>query len=197
MTTPITDPLAWLVQWYEEAKSRQLPEPNAMTLATVSAEGRPSARIVLMKDADEHGVTFFTNYNSRKGHELDQNPNVALIFFWATLERQIRVEGTVIKVPRAVSEAYFATRARISQLGAWTSQQSQEIPSSEALKQEFLEVEKRFKDQVVPCPPHWGGFLVQPTSLEFWIGKPGRLHERHVFKRATLQASWVQSLLSP
>lgn len=192
-----TDPMEWLKVWHDEAKAKSLPEPNAMTLATLSLKGTPSARIVLMKDCNSSGVTFFTNYESRKGQELAANPNVALIFFWPTLERQVRVEGPVTKVERHVSEQYFATRGRESQIGAWASQQSRHIASPEQLRQQFDTYAAEFADKPIPCPPHWGGYLVTPLAVEFWLGKPGRLHDRYVFQRASAQVPWQIAMLSP
>ena len=197
MSPLFNDPFEWLTNWHAEARSQGLPEPNAMTLSTVSPEGIPSARIVLMKDCSASGITFYTNYLSRKGQELSGNPHVALTFFWPTLERQIRVEGQAAKVSRLVSERYFSSRPRESQLGAWASEQSHEIASSDVLSKRFDAMAEKYGDQPIPCPPHWGGYIVTPAKIEFWIGKPGRLHERQLFYRKTSNETWQRMMLSP
>lgn len=173
-----SDPFSLFRQWFDDAvKTERLPvEPNAMTLATVDAAGQPSARIVLIKGFDEHGFTFFTNYESRKGADLLAEPRACLLFFWQPLERQVRIEGVVEKVPAEESDAYYHSRPAGSRIGAWASRQSQPITRAEleAREQEFR---ARYGDQP-PRPPHWGGYRLKPTSMEFWQGRPSRLHDR-------------------
>lgn len=168
---------------------------NAMVLATVSHQGEPSSRNVLLKGVDDRGFIFFTNYESRKGQELAENPHAALTFYWPDLERQVCVAGTVTKLPTAESEAYFRSRPRESQLGAWASNQSQVVPDRAALERQWQEVAARFPGQV-PLPPNWGGFVLQPDRLEFWQGRPGRLHDRFRYARQS-DGSWQLDRLSP
>ena len=168
---------------------------NAMTLATVGADGRPSARTVLLKGADARGFIFFTNYDSRKGHELTSNPNAALVFYWPELERQVCVAGAVTKLAAAESEAYFKSRPRGSQLGAWASNQSEVVASRAVLEQKWQEVAARFP-QDVPSPPNWGGYVLAPYRIEFWQGRPSRLHDRFRYARQP-DGSWQMERLSP
>ena len=168
---------------------------NAMTLATVDADGKPSTRTVLLKSVDERGFIFFTNYNSRKGRELAENPNAALTFFWSDLERQVCVAGTVTKLPAAESAAYFKSRPRGSQLAAWASDQSQAVPDRAALETQWSELEKKFPGEI-PLPPHWGGFILQPERIEFWQGRPSRLHDRFSYVRAA-DGAWKIERLAP
>ena len=168
---------------------------NAMTLATVDNEGKPSSRTVLLKSVDKRGFIFFTNYNSRKGRELADNPNAALTFFWSDLERQVCVAGTVTKLPAAESEAYFRSRPRGSQIGAWASNQSQAIPDRAALEAKWREIEKKFPHDISP-PPNWGGFILKPERIEFWQGRPSRLHDRFNYARQA-DGSWKIERLSP
>lgn len=169
-------------------------DPTAMSLATVSNSGLPSVRTVLFKGLVRNGFSFYTNYESQKGRELVEHPQTGLLFHWSFLEQQVRIEGTAEKLTRSESEAYFRSRDRLSQIGAWASEQSREIPDPNWLIKRFEEFEKKFPDQV-PCPPHWGGFRVEPRAMEFWFGRPGRLHERYVYER---QASgWRKSRKSP
>jgi len=194
------DPVRQFEQWFADAVNAQVPEPNAMTLATVGADGDPSARIVLLKGVDEHGFTFFTNYASRKGRELATRPRAALLFFWPELERQIRIEGSVSQVDAAESAAYFAGRPRMSQLGAWASPQSDPIAGRSFLEARFAELADRYRDasEPVPRPPHWGGYRLAPESLEFWQGRASRLHDRIRYRRTQAQPpAWIVDRLAP
>ncbi|MBP0630011.1 MULTISPECIES: pyridoxamine 5'-phosphate oxidase [unclassified Cupriavidus] len=189
------DPMSQFKRWFDEAVTAKLPEPNAMTLATVSADGQPSARIVLLKGIDDRGFTFFTNYESRKGLDLAANPRAALLFHWVQLERQVRVEGIVEKVADDESDAYFASRPLGSRVGAWASEQSREVPGRDVLEQRELEYRSKFGDNP-PRPPHWGGYRLVPTALEFWQGRPSRLHDRIVY-RVHPGGAWQIVRLSP
>jgi pyridoxamine 5'-phosphate oxidase len=177
------DPLRQFGVWMVEAIHAQVPEPTAMTLATVSAENRPAGRIVLLKGVDPRGFVFYTNYESRKGGDLLAHPQAAMCFHWQPLERQVRVEGRAGPVDAAEADAYFASRARGSQIGAWASKQSRAIPQPGELEQRVREMEARFAGGPVPRPPHWSGFRLVPARIEFWRGMPSRLHERHVYTR--------------
>jgi pyridoxamine 5'-phosphate oxidase len=188
------DPIEQFRRWFADARQATIREPNAMTLATVDAAGAPAARVVLLKGFDDRGFTFFTNYVSRKGRELAGNPRAALCFFWDALERQVRIEGTVEQVDRAETEAYFASRPRGSQLGAWVSRQSEEV-TRDALERELAALMKRFGDGPIPAPDFWGGYRVVPTSIEFWQGRPSRLHDRLQYVR--VGGSWTRRRLSP
>jgi pyridoxamine 5'-phosphate oxidase len=168
---------------------------NAMTIATVDATGKPSTRTVLLKTVDERGFIFFTNYGSRKGSELAQNPNAALTFFWSDLERQVCVAGSVTKLPVAESEAYFKSRPRGSRIGAWASNQSEPVPDRAFLEAKWRELEKKFPDDV-PLPPNWGGFILKPERIEFWQGRPSRLHDRFCYTRIA-DGAWKIERLSP
>ena len=191
-----TEPFFLFRKWFEQAKAAELKEPNAMTLATTTLDGIPSARIVLLKALDERGFTFFTNYDSRKGREMAANPRVALVFMWQQLERQVRVEGTVEIVTEAESDAYYITRPLGSRLGAWASQQSKVIPNREFLEAQHAALMAKYPDGNVPRPPNWGGYRVLPTSIEFWQGRPSRLHDRILFRRRE-DGSWDRFRLSP
>jgi pyridoxamine 5'-phosphate oxidase len=192
------DPIAEFRALFAQAQAvdrLQLPDPTAMSLATVGPDGAPSVRIVLLKDVDERGFVFYTNLESRKGRELAATPRAALCFYWPALDTQIRVEGTVEPVSDAEADAYFASRARESQIGAWASQQSEELSSMDELRARVAEVEARFAHQPVPRPPHWSGRRVKPSSIEFWHAGEFRLHERRRFERDG--NSWTMRRLFP
>jgi pyridoxamine 5'-phosphate oxidase len=194
------DPVTMFRRWLHDTVASGMHEPNAMVVATVSAEGRPSARIVLLKGVDERGFVFYTNYDSRKAHDIDANPAVSLLFPWQELQRQVRVEGTASRVSQEESEAYFASRPRESQLGAWASPQSRVVASRSALDERYGGVLAQFADvDDVPLPPHWGGFRVEPELVEFWQGRKGRMHDRLVYRRAEpdAHAPWTVDRLAP
>ena len=188
------DPILQFEKWFEEALHAGLIEPNAMTLATSTRDGHPSARVVLLKGADANGFVFFTDYRSRKGAELDTNPHVSLCFWWDALQRQVRISGTAVRVSREETAAYFHTRPHGSRVGAWASQQSATLASREMLEKEVERLERAYPDDV-PLPPHWGGYRVTPASLEFWQGRPSRLHDRIVYTRNG--SAWKIGRLSP
>lgn len=189
------DPFKQFQIWFDQAVIAQLPEPNAMTLATASHNGTPDARIVLLKGFDGRGFVFYTNYESQKGQELAENPQAALVFWWAELERQIRIAGVVEKVSAVESDTYFHSRPIASQLGAWTSNQSQVIPNRAYLEQRLQELTQHYQNQDIPRPPHWGGYRVTPQTIEFWQGRKSRLHDRLRYQKQ--QAGWRVDRLSP
>ncbi len=189
------EPLKNFLALYDEAVKARVPDANAMVLSTVALDNRPSSRVVLYKQITRGELTFFTNYNGRKSLEIANNPNVSLNFFWPSLEQQIRIEGRAEKILRSESEAYFKTRPRLSQIGAWASEQSQKIKSFEYLEDQVKFFEKKFSGQDVPCPENWGGFRIVATNYEFWFARQGRLHERYVYQKNG--SAWERSLLSP
>ena len=191
------DPIAQFRAWFEEAQNAEVPEPNAMTLATAAPDDAPSARIVLLKGVDQRGFRFYTNYDSRKGTELDQNPHAALVFWWPPLERQVRIEGTVERLPDDESTAYFRSRPRGSQLGAWASPQSRVVESREVLEKNLAEVKAEYEDTPIPRPAQWGGYVVRPTQIEFWQGRPNRLHDRLRYRRSAPRDRWTLERLAP
>lgn len=190
-----TDPFALFHDWYTEARTTEINDSNAMALATADSQGRPSVRMVLLKGYDERGFVFYTNRESRKAGDLAANPHVALLFHWKSLRRQIRIEGPIAFASDAESDAYFASRSRDSQLGAWASDQSRPLHSRATFEARFAEVQARFEGQPVPRPPHWGGYRVTPERIEFWLDREHRLHERRVFTRAG--EGWQEGMLYP
>lgn len=191
------DPFRQFEKWFQEAQAAKLNEPNAMTLATTGADGRPSARTVLLKGLDGRGFVFYTNYESRKGRELGHIPRATLVFPWLALERQVTVEGSVTRGSREESEAYFHSRPRASQLGAWISQQSSVITSRAVLEDSLKALEAKYAGKEIPLPPFWGGFRVAPESVEFWQGRRSRLHDRLRYRRDPKTNDWTIERLAP
>ena len=191
-----TNPFEQFQLWFTQAISAQILEPNAMTLTTITEDNKPSARMVLLKELDKQGFVFYTNYESKKGRQIQQNPWAALVFWWAELERQVRIEGRVEKVSEQESDQYFHSRPISSQLGAWASNQSEVIASRELLEQRFEELKQKYEGKIIPRPPHWGGLRVIPTLIEFWQGRPSRLHDRLCY-RLLADGSWLRERLSP
>lgn len=189
------DPIALFAAWFREAEDAGVEVPETMTLATADSDGIPSARMVLLKGADEDGFVFYSGYVSRKAGELERNPRAALVFYWRPLGRQVRVEGRVERVSEAESAAYFATRPRGSQLAAWASQQSEPLAGREELDRRYAELEQEYEGRAVPLPPHWGGFRLRPEAIEFWQHRDNRLHDRIRYTRA--REGWRSELLSP
>jgi pyridoxamine 5'-phosphate oxidase len=190
------DPIRQFLIWFEQVMMAQVVEPNAMILATSTPDGRPSARVVLVKGIDERGFSFFTNRESRKGLEIEENPHAALVFFWHELERQVRIEGRAHRVSDEESDRYFRTRPTGSRLAAWASPQSQVISDRESLAHRLAEVAERFEGIEVPRPPHWGGYLVVPEIIEFWQGGENRLHDRIRYQRMP-HGEWAVERLAP
>ncbi|MBC7913783.1 MAG: pyridoxamine 5'-phosphate oxidase [Pyrinomonadaceae bacterium] len=190
------DPISQFAKWFTEALDGGLYEPNAMTLATATHDGKPSARIMLLKGFDRLGFTFYSNYLSRKGKEISKNPAASIVFFWAELERQVRIEGTLEKTSKEESEKYFQSRPKESQIGALASQQSQIIEGRDIIEQANTELAEKFKDKDVPKPAYWGGYVLKPQIVEFWQGRPGRLHDRIVYKKAD-KNNWKIIRLAP
>lgn len=190
------NPITHFEKWFKEAMMSDLAEPNIMTLATATPDGKPSARVVLLKGFDEKGFIFYTNYLSRKGKEIARNPYASLVLFWHELERQVRIEGTIEKLSKEESERYFQSRPKDSQIGALASPQSQEIGSRKELEEKWLELEEKYHNKEVPKPSFWGGYIVRPQLIEFWQGRPGRLHDRLLFKRVD-KATWKLVRLAP
>jgi pyridoxamine 5'-phosphate oxidase len=192
------DPTVQFQRWLDQALRAEVNEPTAMTLATASRDGVPSARLVLLKGVDARGFVFYTDFRSRKGQELDENPRAALVFYWPELERQVRVEGDVERITTAESDAYFHSRPEGSRLGAWTSRQSSVIDTRDALEQAYAATRERFADGDIPLPPHWGGYRVIPRAIELWQGRPNRLHDRIRYARSGGPgAGWTIERLSP
>jgi pyridoxamine 5'-phosphate oxidase len=192
----LPDPIALVQRWFADAQAAGVEQHDAMTLATVTPEGRPSARAVLLKGIDQRGFAFFTNYDSRKGRELDANPQAALVLLWIPLHRQVRISGPVERLSAEESDAYFATRTRGSQLGAWASQQSRPLPDRVELEDRWVALEARYAGQAVPRPPHWGGYRVDPDEIEVWQGRANRLHDRFRYTRAA-DGAWRHERLAP
>ena len=189
------DPIRQFQLWFNDAVAAKLPLPEAMTLATATPEGKPSARMVLLKQVDHDGFVFFTNYRSAKAEQLDANPYAALVFYWSQLDRQVRVEGSVTKTSAQESRDYFNTRPRESQIGAWASAQSQVISSRDVLERRAQELENLYGDREIDCPEHWGGYRLKPERIEFWKSRIGRLHDRILYQRDG--AGWTITRLAP
>lgn len=189
------DPIVALRAWLDQASAQSLPEPNAMCLSTVGYDGRPSSRMVLLRGLDDRGLKFYTSYGSRKGHEIAHNDHVALTLYWNALERQVRVEGRATQLSDEDSDAYFASRPRGHQLGAWASEQSEPIEGRAILEERKQHFDERFENEQIPRPHSWGGYLVTPDRIEFWQGRPDRLHDRIVFSRDG--DSWLRGRLQP
>lgn len=191
-----SNPVKQFEKWWQQAIESGIEEPNAMTLATCTHDGKPSARIVLLKEIKENGFVFFTNYESKKGRELHENPFASLVFFWKELERQVRIDGTIEKIPAKESDDYFSSRPIESRIGAWSSSQSQVIKNREVLDHNVSFFTEKFKDQPIPRPENWGGYILFPSLVEFWQGRPGRLHDRIQFI-SNEKDSWLIERLSP
>ena len=189
------DPINQFKRWFDDAVASGMKLPEAMTLATATSDGKPSARVVLLKSVDAGGFVFYTNYRSAKARDLEANPNAALLFYWSQFDRQVRIEGTVERVTAEESREYFKTRPRESQIGAWASPQSDVIENRETLEARVAELEQLYSDREIECPEHWGGYRVKPTRIEFWKGRIGRLHDRIVYERDG--ANWRINRLAP
>jgi len=195
-TTININPIKQFDTWFNEAIEAKLPEPNAMTLATATHDGRPSARVVLLKGFDVNGFVFYTNYLSRKGKEITKNPLGAINFFWGELERQVRIEGTIEKLSKEESEKYFHSRPKLSKFGAVVSPQSQEIPNREILESKMTQLETEYADKDIPKPSFWGGYILKPRMIEFWQGRSNRLHDRILYKKID-NKNWKKVRLAP
>lgn len=195
--TESADPLVLFEAWFAEAKTAEPNDPEAMSLATVDAAGLPDVRVVLMKEAGERGFVFYTNEQSAKGAELASNPKAALVMHWKSIRRQVRVRGAVERVSAAEADAYFASRSRPSQIGAWASDQSRPLDKRETFEARVADVEKRFDGKEVPRPPHWGGYRIIPVQIEFWMDRPYRLHDRVKFTRDAPGSAWKKTRLYP
>lgn len=189
------DPFRQFEKWFQEAEAAKIPEPNAMVCSLANREGRPSSRVVLLKGLDGRGFVFYTNYESRKGREIAENPRASLLFPWIALERQVIVDGTVTRVTREESDAYFHSRPRLSQLSAWASQQSSIVQGRTALEDALKQLEQKYAGQEIPLPPNWGGYRVAPETVEFWQGRRSRLHDRLRYRRE--KTEWVIERLAP
>jgi pyridoxamine 5'-phosphate oxidase len=189
------DPVEQFRRWFDEALEADLHEPNAMTVATATPDGRPSARVVLLKGFDERGFVFYTNYEGRKGRELEENPRAALLFYWGELERQVRIEGTVSRTSEGESDAYYASRPRGSRLGAWASEQSRAVEGREVLEGRVRDLDAEYEGREVPRPAFWGGYRVEPEAVEFWQGRESRLHDRISYRRG--DGGWEIERLQP
>lgn len=190
------NPFKQFAKWYEAAEAAHPKLPNSMTLATATRGGRPSARMVLLKGFDEDGFVFFTNYESQKGRELEENPRASLVFYWSALDRQVRIDGTVAKTSREESEEYFQTRPADSRLSAWASKQSSPVAGRQVLEDEMKRVTSEYQDREIPLPDYWGGYRLTPSVIEFWQNRPGRLHDRFRYKRQS-DGQWLIERLSP
>ncbi len=190
-----SNPIVQFDLWMKEALNADIPEPHAMNVSTVSKEGKPSSRIVLLRNFSENGFVFYTNYNSKKGNDISENNCAAINFFWPQLERQIRIEGKLQKVDSKISDEYFASRPHDSQLGAWASNQSEVLKNRQELEEKFVALEEKFAGKNVPRPEHWGGYCLVPDSIEFWQGRPSRIHDR--IKFTTVNNEWKIERLSP
>jgi pyridoxamine 5'-phosphate oxidase len=190
-----TNPILQFEKWFKEAIDAKVNEPNAMTVCTATKTGKPSARILLLRNFNENGFVYYSNYLSRKGSEIAENPYCSLLFFWPELERQVRIEGIVEKQSSEESDLYFNTRPRGSKLGAWTSEQSKVIANREVLDEEYEKISTKFPNENVPRPPHWGGYVLMPSSIEFWQGRPSRLHDRILY--TSQNTDWKIERLAP
>jgi pyridoxamine 5'-phosphate oxidase len=190
------NPIEQFQKWFKQALEAQLPEPSAMTLATVNRNGQPSARIVLLKGVDGRGFSFYTNYASQKGRELAENPQAALVIYWTELERQVRIAGEASRLARSESDFYFQSRPRASRLAAWVSQQSQVVSSREELEKRMAELDNQYPGDTIPLPPNWGGFIVSPSRIEFWQGRTSRLHDRFRYTKLP-DGNWLLERLAP